>query len=46
VIRIAALERLEEGDAGGESRIGAPPMQRKTLRRDELPGDDTKAQDG
>ena len=46
VIGIAALEGLEEGDAWGESGIGAPPMQRKTLRRDELPGDDAKAQDG
>ena len=46
VIRIAALEGLEERDARSKSGIGAPPMQRKTLRRDELPGDDAKAQDG
>jgi hypothetical protein len=46
VIGIQSLEGFEEGDAGSKSGIGASPMQRKTLRRDELPGDDTKAQDG
>jgi hypothetical protein len=43
VIRIAALEGLEESDARSEPEIRASPMQRETLRRNELPGDDTKA---